>query len=377
MAAVNSRTSGATFSSAAMPSGAHDDADRGDVDGVAGLQQPDGVRHRAAGGQHRVEHHHRLRAQVVGQRLQIRCRLVGFLVAGDADEADAAPPGSARAPGRPCRARRAAPAPAAAGWPAATRWCRPAACAPGRVRWPRRGSPRRPASASGRAARRGTPRCRCARRAVWSAARRPAGGRRRARPCADLKWNRTVAAAVLTACSPTPTPSAPSAPPARPTPPTSPPPLRPCRRCPAPLRIAELGPVGARFLAALADAATRGVTRGRRAGRPPRAGTASPRMRRRPPTTTPTDRRHAVSSLAMPSALVAALAAPIREVQSLVGPGGRRSGGDPAAALGGVRDALADVSAAARRAWNDSRRTLVRRRRRRRGRVRGGDGRGR
>ena len=73
----------------------------------------------------------------------------------------------------------------------------------------------------------------------------------------------------------------------------------------------------------------------------------------------------------MPSALVTALAAPIREVQSLVGPGWSSDpAGDPAAALGRVRDALADVSAAARRAWNRHRRTLVRRRSRRRGRVR-------
>ncbi len=54
----------------------------------------------------------------------------------------------------------------------------------------------------------------------------------------------------------------------------------------------------------------------------------------------------------MPSVLVAALAAPIREVQSLVGPGWSTDpGGDPAAALGRVRDALAGVSAAARRSW--------------------------
>ena len=54
----------------------------------------------------------------------------------------------------------------------------------------------------------------------------------------------------------------------------------------------------------------------------------------------------------MPSALVEALAAPIREVQSMVGPGW--SGDpttDPAAVLGGVRDALADMSAATARAW--------------------------
>lgn len=50
----------------------------------------------------------------------------------------------------------------------------------------------------------------------------------------------------------------------------------------------------------------------------------------------------------MASALVAALAAPIREVQSLVGPGWPD---DPAAALRAAGDALADVSAAARRAW--------------------------
>jgi hypothetical protein len=52
----------------------------------------------------------------------------------------------------------------------------------------------------------------------------------------------------------------------------------------------------------------------------------------------------------MPSALVAALAAPIREVQSLVGPGWSSDPvADPASALGRVRDALADVAAAARR----------------------------
>jgi peptidoglycan DL-endopeptidase CwlO len=55
----------------------------------------------------------------------------------------------------------------------------------------------------------------------------------------------------------------------------------------------------------------------------------------------------------MPSALVAELAAPIREVQSLVGPGWSSDpAGDPASALAGVRDALADVAAAAHRAWN-------------------------
>jgi peptidoglycan DL-endopeptidase CwlO len=53
----------------------------------------------------------------------------------------------------------------------------------------------------------------------------------------------------------------------------------------------------------------------------------------------------------MPSALVAALAAPIREVQSLVGPGWSN---DPIAAVAGMREALADVSAAARRAWTQA-----------------------
>ncbi|HYZ66415.1 MAG TPA: C40 family peptidase [Mycobacterium sp.] len=50
----------------------------------------------------------------------------------------------------------------------------------------------------------------------------------------------------------------------------------------------------------------------------------------------------------MPSAVVAALAAPIREVQALVGPGWPN---DPAAALRAAGIALADVSAAARRSW--------------------------
>ncbi|MET0758598.1 MAG: C40 family peptidase [Mycobacterium sp.] len=54
----------------------------------------------------------------------------------------------------------------------------------------------------------------------------------------------------------------------------------------------------------------------------------------------------------MPSALVEALAAPIREVQSMVGPGWSGDpAADPWAVLGGVRVALADVSAAAARGW--------------------------
>jgi cell wall-associated NlpC family hydrolase len=57
----------------------------------------------------------------------------------------------------------------------------------------------------------------------------------------------------------------------------------------------------------------------------------------------------------MPSALVAALAAPIREVQSLVGPGWSSDpAANPASALSRVRDALADVAAAARRTWNQA-----------------------
>jgi cell wall-associated NlpC family hydrolase len=52
----------------------------------------------------------------------------------------------------------------------------------------------------------------------------------------------------------------------------------------------------------------------------------------------------------MPSALVATLAAPIREVAAQVGPGWSDEG-DPTAALARVRDLLADVSAAARSGW--------------------------
>ena len=57
--------------------------------------------------------------------------------------------------------------------------------------------------------------------------------------------------------------------------------------------------------------------------------------------------------MTVPSSLVSALSAPIREVQALVGPGwsGDR---DAAAVLSGVRDALADVSVAGRRAWDDA-----------------------
>jgi cell wall-associated NlpC family hydrolase len=55
----------------------------------------------------------------------------------------------------------------------------------------------------------------------------------------------------------------------------------------------------------------------------------------------------------VPSSLVSALSAPIREVQALVGPGWSGDG-DAAAVLSGVRDALADVSVAGRRAWDDA-----------------------
>jgi len=51
------------------------------------VQQLDGVRHRPPGRQHRVEHDDRLRAEVVGQRLQVGHRLVAVLVTGHPDEA--------------------------------------------------------------------------------------------------------------------------------------------------------------------------------------------------------------------------------------------------------------------------------------------------
>ena len=54
----------------------------------------------------------------------------------------------------------------------------------------------------------------------------------------------------------------------------------------------------------------------------------------------------------MPSALVSALTAPIRRVQSLVGPGWPDDpAAGPAAELGGVRDTLADVANSAEQAW--------------------------
>src|SRR5689334_25148272 len=59
-------------------------------------------------------------------------------------------------------------------------------------------------------------------------------------------------------------------------------------------------------------------------------------------------RRPAAPGVAMPSALVSALTAPLREVQALVGPGWSTPGG-PDAAIGEVRDALSAVAAAVRR----------------------------
>lgn len=56
----------------------------------------------------------------------------------------------------------------------------------------------------------------------------------------------------------------------------------------------------------------------------------------------------------MPTPLVTALVAPIRHVQSLVGPGWSSDpGADPAAVLGGVRTILTDIADDAQRAWRD------------------------
>ncbi|CFG84885.1 phosphomannomutase [Mycobacterium tuberculosis] len=59
-----------------------------DIRCTARDQQTEGVRHRPAGGHHRVKHHDRYIRQVVGQRVQIRHRLGGLLVAGDTDKAN-------------------------------------------------------------------------------------------------------------------------------------------------------------------------------------------------------------------------------------------------------------------------------------------------
>ncbi|MGE2732357.1 C40 family peptidase [Mycolicibacterium vaccae] len=56
----------------------------------------------------------------------------------------------------------------------------------------------------------------------------------------------------------------------------------------------------------------------------------------------------------MPTPLVTALAAPIRRVQSLVGPGWSGDvAADPGAVLGGVRDMLVGIADDAQRAWRD------------------------
>ncbi|GFG51795.1 glycoside hydrolase [Mycolicibacterium agri] len=55
----------------------------------------------------------------------------------------------------------------------------------------------------------------------------------------------------------------------------------------------------------------------------------------------------------MPSGLVASLSAPIREVAAQVGPGWSDAG-DPATSLARVADLLAEVSAAARRSWDNT-----------------------
>lgn len=57
----------------------------------------------------------------------------------------------------------------------------------------------------------------------------------------------------------------------------------------------------------------------------------------------------------MTSALVSALAAPLRRVQALVGPGSSGDpAGDPAAVLSSVRDSLTDVADAASQAWREA-----------------------
>ncbi len=181
------------------------------------------------------------------------------------------------------------------------------------------------------------------------------------------------------ACSPIPMPSAPSAPPARPRPPTLPPSRRRCRRCRVPRRPPLLGPVGAGFLAALADAAaieSRAVAALR--DTVAAAGTTARRFggrlcRRRPARRRPAEYRWRSGAERVGRGLGGA---------DPRGAGDGRPGWsgdpatDPAAMLGGVRDALADVSAAAARAWSSGRRALVGRGSRWRGRLRGGDRRG-
>ena len=77
-----------SFSSRAQPSGAREQADRGDVVGAAVDQEPDRRRQRAAGRQHRVEHVALPPGQVVGQPLGVRRGLQRLLVAHHAEEPD-------------------------------------------------------------------------------------------------------------------------------------------------------------------------------------------------------------------------------------------------------------------------------------------------
>ena len=74
----------------------------------------------------------------------------------------------------------------------------------------------------------------------------------------------------------------------------------------------------------------------------------------------------------MPSALIAALAAPIREVAAQVGPGWSDEG-DPTVALAEVRDLLADVVRGGAQRLEPDRRRVVGSGSRRRGRLRDGD----
>ncbi len=145
---------------------------------------------------------------------------------------------------------------------------------------------------------------------------------------------------------------------------------------PDPATAAAFGPVGARFLAALADAAADRGAGGGRVERQALRQPTPPRTPRPSATTTPT---------CAPAALIAGRLADAER------PGGRaggadprgavagrprmvgRSGADPASDAGQVRDALAEVSAAAGRAWRQAEPRLVGRRSRRCGRVHGGD----
>ena len=109
-----------------------------------------------------------------------------------------------------------------------------------------------------------------------------------------------------------------------------------------------LGPVAARFLSALADAAdprVRGQSRIERSRCVEVQATAYATAAAYDEADHRRRRAH-LGGLAVPSALVAALAAPIREVQSLVGPGWTGDpAGDPASCCAGARGA-GELSAA-------------------------------